>query len=71
MALDLTGDRNELLARLRDTYLEDERSFDHAVQSNILKVTNTAGEIFFLLSRLAREMEPSVADGRPLSGTAV
>ena len=64
MALELTGDRNELLARLRSAYLEGAGSFDRAVQSNILKATNTAGEIFYLLSRLTREMEPSIAEGQ-------
>ena len=60
-ARELTGDRSELMRRLRGTYLESSSGFDDTVQSNILTATNTAGEIFFLLSRLTQEMEGSPA----------
>ena len=53
----LTGDRSELLRRIRDSYTSGDIPLSDAVQANILKVTNTAGEIFFLFSRLTQEME--------------
>ena len=60
-ARELTDDRSEVLRKLRSTYIsqEDPSSLSDATQANILKVTNTAGEIFFLLSRLLREVENS------------
>ena len=60
-ARELTSDRSEVLRKLRIRYIsqEDSASLSDATQANILKVTNTAGEIFFLLSRLLREIENS------------
>ena len=60
-ARELTDDRSEVLRKLRSAYIsqEDPSSLSDATQGNMLKVTNTAGEIFFLLSRLLREVENS------------
>ena len=65
-ARELTDDRSEVLRKLRSTYIsqEDPSSLSDATQANILKVTNTAGEIFFLLSRLLREVEKLIYPDR-------
>ena len=59
----LTADRGEPLTGIRRAYMEDAGDPDQTVRSNIFEVTNTAGEIFFLLSRLTQEMEDSPALG--------
>ena len=60
-AKQLTDDRSDVLRRLRSSYMSQDSSPDlsDAFQANIIEVTNTAGEIFFLLSRLLREVEKS------------
>ena len=60
-ARELTNDRSEVLRNFRSRYMsqEDSSSQGDAAQENILRVTNTAGQIFFLLSRILREMENS------------
>lgn len=55
----LTGDRSQMLRDIRARYISAETSLSEAAQADILAVTNTATEIFFLLSRLTREMHPS------------
>ena len=71
MLIQLTGDRTELLTRIRGQYVTDVAPANEAVQASIVKVTNTAGEIFFLFSRLTREIvdstrvEKSVSDVPP------
>lgn len=56
--IQLTGDRSELLGRIRNRYVSHETSMREATQADILAVTNTATEIFFLLSLLTREIHP-------------
>lgn len=58
IAVQLTGDRSELLRRIRSRHISDETSLSEASQADVLTVTNTAAEIFFLLSRLTLEMRP-------------
>ena len=69
MVMQLTGDRSELLRRIRTAYMSVETPPSDAVQANILKATNTAAEIFFLFSRLTREMKdsPALAPASPES----
>ena len=59
MAIQLTGDRSQLLSRIRTDYTSGDSSISDTTQASILKVTNTAVEIFFLLSRLTREIDGS------------
>ena len=70
-AKQLTEDRSGVLRRLRSNYMSQDGSPDlsDAFQANIVQVTNTAGEIFFLLSRLLREVENSPVPAHP-AGTA-
>ena len=56
MLVQLTGDRTELLRELRGHYAAGDGWANEAVQARVVKITNTAGEIFFLFSRLTREM---------------
>ncbi len=59
MVAQLTGDRSDLLRRIRNSYMSVESPPSDAVQEGILKITNTAAEIFFLFSRLTQEMRNS------------
>ena len=58
-AIQLTGDRSQLLSRIGADYMSGDSSIGDAAQASILKVTNTTVEIFFLFSRLTREIENS------------
>ena len=60
-AKQLTDDRYEVLQQLRSSYMapDDSPDLSGAFQAKILETTNTAREIFFLLSRFLREMESS------------
>ncbi len=59
MARELTGDRTELMRRLQISHLEQEGGLNETERFNILKATNIAGEVFFLLARITQEMENS------------
>ena len=59
IAMQLVGDRSELLHRIRSDYTSLDTPMSDAIQANIIKATNTAGEIFFLFSRLTQEMQNS------------
>ncbi len=67
----LTRDRSELLSRIRSDYTSREPTSSEAVQTSILKVTNTAGEIFFLFSRLTQEMTYSSTPANPSSESSL
>ena len=56
-ASSLTGDRSALMRRMRSTYLGKDMGLDEAERANVLKITNTVEQTFFLLSKLAHEME--------------
>lgn len=81
MAREITGDRTELMRRIQISHLGQQTSLSETERFNILKATNTAGEVFFLLSRIAQEIEsfsllPVVSQGprpapRPVSPEAV
>ena len=55
IARDVTGDRSVLLREIRRGYLERRIGLDESDRANIIDATNTAGEIFSLLSRLAAD----------------
>ena len=57
----VTSDRSEVLRQIRSDYMSQDSSLDmkNALPAKIVEVTNTSGEIFFLLSRLLREVEKS------------
>lgn len=59
MILELTRDRDEALRRIRRRIFSSETDLTDEVQAGILKATNTAAEIFFLLHRLAQQMQPA------------
>ncbi len=59
MLVQLTGDRTQLLRSLGGHYTDGEWQVDEATQARVVKITNTAGEIFFLFSRLTREIVDS------------
>ena len=61
MVVQITGDRSELLRRIRSRYISNETSLSDTAQADFLTATNTAAEIFFLLSRLTREVHPREA----------
>ena len=65
-AKQLTDDRSDVLRQLRSSYMSQAGSHasSDAAQVAIVKVTNTAGEIFFLLSRLLVESERSSASSK-------
>ena len=56
----LTDDRPVVLSQLRSSYMIADGSavLSDAAQATIVKVTSTAGEIFFMLSRIVMESEP-------------
>ena len=65
-AKELADDRSDVLRQLRSSYmsLDGSPATSDVSQATIVKVTNTAGEIFFLLSRLLLESERSDASSR-------
>ncbi len=58
MVVHITSDRSELMRRIRGRYISNETSVSDTVRADFLTATNTAAEIFFLLSRLTQEMDP-------------
>ncbi len=69
MVTELTGDRTELLNRITVRHISGEAPPGDAVQAGIVKITNMAGEIFFLFSRLTREMSRCPAPAVPSPAT--
>ena len=69
MVIQLTGDRSEFLRQLWGHYVADETPVNEPVQANIIKITNTAGEILFLFSRLTRELVDSSTSGEFTAAT--
>lgn len=61
----LAGSRAYLMRRIRNDYAPDGASRSDAGQASILRVTSTAGEIFFLLSRFIQEMDPAASPVSP------
>ena len=55
----LTGDRGEMMRRLRVQYLELEPPLLKLELINVLLITNSVEETFFLLSKLEKEFNPA------------
>ncbi len=63
----LCGDRGETMRRLRSQYTESNLDLEKSDLLTVFLVTNTAEDIFFLLSKLEEDFNPySAADGAPV-----
>ena len=59
MAKKLVGDRSDLMSNIRRTYRQSGQPLDEAARARIVEITNTVEQIFFLLSKLVRELDAS------------
>ena len=66
IAKGLSGDRGETMRRLRGKYLEPDLQLDKAALLNVVLITNTAEDIFFLLSKLEEDFNPYPLEDRAL-----
>ena len=57
----LTGERGEIMRNLRERFLRMEPPLPKSDLINVLLITNSVEETFFLLSKVATEFSP--ADG--------
>ena len=55
----LIDDRSNLMSNMRRTYWRWGHSLDEAERARIVEITNTVEQIFFLLSKLVRELDAS------------
>ena len=55
----LTGDRSEMMRKIRAHYLEWEPPLAHLELINVLLITNAAAEAFFLFSKMENEFNPA------------
>ena len=55
----LTGDRSELMRRIRMQYLEMDPPLRKLEMINVLLITNSVEEAFFLLSKVEKEFNPA------------
>ena len=62
----LSGDRGEIMRRLRGKYMESDLKLDKTDLLNVVLVTNTAEDIFFLLSKLEEDFNPYPHEDRAL-----
>ena len=67
IARGLSGDRGETMRRLRGKYLEPDLRLDKSDLLNVVLVTNTAEDIFFLLSKLEEDFNPYPREDRTLA----
>ena len=58
IATQLTGDRGELMRKMRGKYLEADPPLQKIDMANVLLITNAVEEIFFLLSKLEHDFNP-------------
>lgn len=59
MVKKLVDDRSDLMSNIRRTYWQSEQPLDEAERARIVEITNTVEQIFFLLSKLVRELDAS------------
>ena len=59
MAKKLVDDRSDLMSNIRRTYRQSGQLLDEAERARIVEITNTVEQIFFLLSKLVRELDAS------------
>ena len=62
LASQLTGDRGELMRKMRVQYLERDPPLQRLDLINILLVTNAVEEVFFLLSKVEADFNPYSSD---------
>ena len=62
LASQLTGDRGELMRKMRVQYLEKDPPLQRLDLVNILLVTNAVEEVFFLLSKVEADFNPYSSD---------
>ena len=62
----LSGDRGEIMRRLRGRYMEADPKLDKPDLLNVVLATNTAEDIFFLLSKLEDDFNPYLSEDRGL-----
>ena len=62
----LSGDRGEIMRRLRGKYMESDLKLDRAALLDVVLVTNTAEDTFFLLSKLEEDFNPYPHEERTL-----
>ena len=55
----LTGDRGEMMRGLRTRYLQQDPPLQKTDLINVLLVTNSVEEAFFLFSKIEKEFEPA------------
>lgn len=67
LATGLAGDRAELMGTIRRKYGTTRRDFADGSRSRVVEATNTAEHVFFLLSKLVRELDrfPGTEAGSP------
>ncbi len=58
---ELTGDRRELMRRIRNEYSQTEPPLGAAQLSQVITITNSVEQVLFLLSKLVQELESSSA----------
>ena len=63
IATRLTGDRGELMRRMRGKYLEADPPLQKLDMINVALITNAVEEIFFLLSKLEEDLNPYSREG--------
>ena len=62
----LSGDRGEIMRRLRGRYMEADLKLGKPDMLNVVLATNTAEDIFFLLSKLEDDFNPYPSEDRRL-----
>ena len=63
IATRLTGDRGELMRRMRGKYLEADPPLPKIDMIKIVLITNAVEDIFFLLSKLEQDFNPHSPEG--------
>ena len=63
IARQLTGERGDMMRRLRAQFLEMEPPLPRIEMINVLLITNSVEETFFLLSKMETEFNPSAETG--------
>ena len=62
----VSSDRGEIMRGLRGKYMEADLNLDKSELLNVVLVTNTAEDIFFLLSKLEEDFDPYPREDRRL-----
>lgn len=62
VARELTGDRSQMMRSIRVQHLDMDPSLRKVELVNILLITNSVEEIFFLLSKVEREFNVALGD---------